>query len=66
MIAIELSVPAGPIVQRALEQGLRINGTQQTVLRLLPALTISNDEVDEAFDILARTLNQTESELVNP
>jgi len=64
MIAIELSVPAEPIVNRALEAGLRINATQQTILRLLPALTITQEEVDEAFDILTRTLKQTESELV--
>lgn len=64
MIAIELSLPGGPIVQSALERGLRINCTQDTVLRLLPAMTITTAEVDEAFDILAAVIEETQSRLV--
>jgi len=65
MIAIELSVPGTPIVSRALELGLRLNCTQQTVLRLLPAMTITTAEVDEAFDILTTVMQETESKLVS-
>ncbi len=64
MIALELSLPGGPIVAAALQHGLRINCTQETVLRLLPAMTISEAEVDEAFEILGGVLQQTESGLV--
>ena len=64
MIAIELSVPGTPIVTEALAKGLRINCTQDTVLRLLPAMTITTTEVDEAFDILNQVMKETESKLV--
>lgn len=64
MLAIELSLPAGPVVAAALEKGLRLNATQETVLRLLPAMTIAESEVDEAFDILTSVLQETESKLV--
>jgi acetylornithine/N-succinyldiaminopimelate aminotransferase len=64
MIGVELSVPGAPIVAAALERGLRINCTQETVLRLLPAMTITTAEVDEAFAILTEALRETESKLV--
>jgi acetylornithine/N-succinyldiaminopimelate aminotransferase len=64
MIGIELSLPAGPVAAAALERGLRVNATQDTVLRLLPAMTITTAEVDEAFDILTSAFEATESKLV--
>lgn len=66
MIAIELSLPGAPIVAAALERGLRVNCTQNTTLRLLPAMTITEAEVDEAFDILAASMQEAESKLVTP
>jgi predicted acetylornithine/succinylornithine family transaminase len=64
MIAIELSLPGTPIVAAAMERGLRVNCTQNSILRLLPAMTIAEAEVDEAFDILADAMQETESKLV--
>lgn len=64
MIGIELSLPGAPITTAALERGLRINVTQDTVLRLLPAMTITAEEVDEAFEILAAAFQAAESKLV--
>ncbi|MEP0842578.1 MAG: aspartate aminotransferase family protein [Phycisphaerae bacterium] len=64
MIGLELSLPAGPIVADAFEKGLRVNATQETVIRLLPAMTISTQQVDEAFDILAGAFQAAESKLV--
>jgi len=64
MIGIELSLPGNPIVMTALEKGLRINCTQETVLRLLPAMTITTEEVDEAFSILDESIREAESKLV--
>jgi acetylornithine/N-succinyldiaminopimelate aminotransferase len=64
MIGIELSLPGAPIVAAALARGLRINCTQETVLRMLPAMTISTAEVDEAFSMLTEALQETESKLV--
>ncbi|HSW44622.1 MAG TPA: aspartate aminotransferase family protein [Phycisphaerae bacterium] len=65
MIAIVLSVPGTPIVNRALEFGLRLNCTQGNILRLLPAMTITTAEVDEGFDLLAQAMKETESKLVS-
>jgi acetylornithine/succinyldiaminopimelate/putrescine aminotransferase len=56
MIGLELAVDAGPIVERCLERGLLVNATQGTVIRLLPALTLSDEECDEGCRILADVL----------
>ncbi len=64
MIGIVLSVPGGPIVAEALNRGLRVNCTQDTVLRLLPAMTISEQEVDEAFEILTAAIEHTQAGMV--
>jgi predicted acetylornithine/succinylornithine family transaminase len=56
MIGLELSVDGAPIVQRSIERGLLINCTQQTVLRLLPAMTLSDDQLDEGCEILGEVL----------
>ena len=56
MIGLELTVDGAPFVQKCLEQSLLINCTQQTVIRLLPAMTLSNEQVDEGCEILANAL----------
>jgi predicted acetylornithine/succinylornithine family transaminase len=58
MIGLELSVDGAPIVQRSIERGLLINCTQQTVLRLLPAMTLSDDQLDEGCEILGEVLKE--------
>jgi predicted acetylornithine/succinylornithine family transaminase len=52
MIGVELAVDGVPVVKRCMERGLLINCTQQTVLRLLPAMTLSDKQLDEGCDIL--------------
>ncbi|MHC4673243.1 MAG: acetylornithine/succinylornithine family transaminase [Planctomycetota bacterium] len=64
MIAIELALPGAPIVTTALEKGLRINCTQETVLRMLPAMTLTDQQVDEAFEILTDSIKEAEKKLV--
>lgn len=56
MIGIELSVEGAPIVKACLERRLLINCTQGTVIRLLPALNVTEDEVNEGLDILEAVL----------
>jgi acetylornithine/succinyldiaminopimelate/putrescine aminotransferase len=57
MIACELDVAAPALVSRALlEQRLVLNATGPTTLRLLPALTIGEDDLDEALGRLALAL----------
>jgi predicted acetylornithine/succinylornithine family transaminase len=56
MIGIELAVEGAAIVDTCLKRGLLINCTHQTVLRLLPALTISDEQIDEGCDIISDVL----------
>jgi acetylornithine/N-succinyldiaminopimelate aminotransferase len=59
MIGIELSVEGGNIVHQCMQRQLLINCTHGTVLRLLPALTLTDDELDEGCGILAEVLLET-------
>ena len=56
MIGIDLTVPATPLVQRCMEKGLLINATHDTVVRLLPALNVTADQVDEGAELLINEL----------
>ena len=46
MIGVELTVDGAPVVQECLERRLLINCTHGTVLRLLPALTLTDEQLD--------------------
>jgi predicted acetylornithine/succinylornithine family transaminase len=52
MIGIELETDGSPIVAECLKQGLLINCTHQTVLRLLPAMNISSEQIDAGMTLL--------------
>jgi acetylornithine/N-succinyldiaminopimelate aminotransferase len=52
MIGIELDRPCGILARRALEAGLLVNVTMDTVIRLLPALVIGEAEVRELLSAL--------------
>lgn len=56
MIGLELSIDGSPVVGKCLDSGLMVNCTQQTVIRLLPAMTLSDEQVDEGCEILADVL----------
>ena len=53
MIGVELSVEGAPIVAKCLEQGVLINCTQGNVLRLLPAMNITLDQIDQSMTIFS-------------
>jgi len=57
MLGVEFSVPVKPIIQKCAEQGLLLVGAGDNVIRLLPPLTVSEGEIDEAISILATLLN---------
>ncbi len=52
ILALQLNIPGGEIVKQALEQGLLINCTADTVLRFVPPLIVSRGEIDDAMTIL--------------
>jgi acetylornithine aminotransferase/acetylornithine/N-succinyldiaminopimelate aminotransferase len=57
MLACELDLPAPELVRRALlEQRLIVNATGPTTMRLLPPLTIGEDEVEDALERLRAVL----------
>lgn len=56
MIGLELTVEATDLVAEAMNRRLLINATHGTVIRLLPALTISDEQIDEGCAILADVL----------
>jgi acetylornithine/succinyldiaminopimelate/putrescine aminotransferase len=56
MIGIELTVDATTLVERCMEERLLINVTQGNVIRLLPAMTLAEDEVREGCEILSKAL----------
>jgi acetylornithine/N-succinyldiaminopimelate aminotransferase len=53
MIGIELDRPCGAIMQQALDAGLLLSVTADSVIRLVPPLIISTAEADEIVSILA-------------
>jgi predicted acetylornithine/succinylornithine family transaminase len=53
---IDLDRPAAPVVDAALQLGLLVNRTSNTVVRLLPPFVITKEEVDEGVDLLDRAL----------
>jgi acetylornithine/N-succinyldiaminopimelate aminotransferase len=53
---LDLDRPALPVVEAALELGLLVNRTSDTVVRMLPPYVISAAEVDEACSLLERAI----------
>ncbi|HAU0697044.1 TPA: aspartate aminotransferase family protein [Legionella pneumophila] len=58
MIGIELDRPANDMRVLGLENQVLFNITAETVVRLLPPLIISEDEIDELVNRITRTINQ--------
>jgi len=59
---LELTRDAAPVVPAALARGVIVNRTAETVVRLLPPLVITVDEVDEALTRLDAALGAVEAE----
>ncbi len=60
MIGIQLTSSGAGIVSKCLEKGLRVNCTQDTVLRFMPSMTVTCDEIDRAMAILDEVLGEGE------
>ncbi|CAG0969410.1 acetylornithine/N-succinyldiaminopimelate aminotransferase [Geobacteraceae bacterium] len=58
MIGMELSVPAGDIVVKGLERGVLLNVAQDRVLRFVPPLVVSKQEVNEMIAVLDGILEE--------
>ena len=59
---IALDRPAAPVVEAALDRGLLINRTADTVLRLLPPYIVNTADVDQMAVLLDAALDAVERE----
>jgi predicted acetylornithine/succinylornithine family transaminase len=55
---LQLDVPARPIVEQALAQGVLFNSTQDTVLRFLPPFLLEEKHVDKGIRVLKKLLGK--------
>ena len=60
MIGVQLSSPGTAIVDKCLENGLRINCTQGTVLRFMPPMIATKSQIDQAIEILDNVLSDSD------
>ncbi len=58
LLALELSVPALPIVRKCFDRGLLVNAVTPNALRLLPALNICRKDLDDGLDILHQVMSK--------
>jgi predicted acetylornithine/succinylornithine family transaminase len=58
MQALELSIPARPLVERAMAEGILLNSTQETVLRFLPPFLLEEKHVDKGMRVLRKLLRE--------
>jgi predicted acetylornithine/succinylornithine family transaminase len=61
MIGVELSIDCAAVVQACLDRNLLVNATQGRVIRLLPAMTISQADVEDGCDRLAEAILEVAS-----
>jgi acetylornithine aminotransferase len=58
LVGIECAEPVAPIIAEAQEKGLLVLSAGPNVLRLLPNLLVSKEEIDQAVTILVQLLNK--------
>lgn len=58
ILGLQLAIPGAKIVEKCLENGLLINCTASTVLRFVPPLNITKNEVRECIEILDKVMEQ--------
>jgi len=55
---LQLAIPARPIVEQALAEGVLFNSTQDTVLRFLPPFLLQEKHVDKGIRVLKKLLGK--------
>jgi acetylornithine/N-succinyldiaminopimelate aminotransferase len=59
MIGIQLTGPGAAIVSRCLAKGLRINCTHDSVIRFMPPMVVTKEQIDQAIDIFDSVLSES-------
>jgi acetylornithine/N-succinyldiaminopimelate aminotransferase len=62
---LDLTIDAAPVVPAGLARGVIVNRTAETVVRLLPPLTITETEVDQALARLDQALTDVTQQRTN-
>jgi predicted acetylornithine/succinylornithine family transaminase len=64
--ALVLDIPARPIVEQGLAEGVLFNATQDTVLRFLPPFLLAEKHVDKGIRVLKKLLGKKTKKQVIP
>ena len=59
MIGIQLTSPGAGIVSKCLAKGLRINCTHDTVIRFMPPMIATKEQIDQAIEIFDSVLSES-------
>ena len=62
MLGVELTVPGKQLVLDAIQEGLLINCTHDTVLRFLPPYNVTEKEIDQALKVLGKLFAKVKSQ----
>lgn len=57
MQGIELTEPAGEYIAKAIDMGLLLVGAGKFIIRFVPSLIVSKEDIDKAMDILDKALS---------
>lgn len=60
MIGVELSFPGAEVVTEMLKRGVLSNCASDVVIRLVPPLIISKEEIDKVIDVLVESIKEVE------
>lgn len=58
MLALELMIPSKQVMTACLDAGLIVNAVTDSAIRILPALNITNDELDAGLAIMKQVLKK--------
>jgi acetylornithine/succinyldiaminopimelate/putrescine aminotransferase len=58
MIGVELAIEGAAVVKACMERKLLINCTHDTVIRLLPAMTLTDELAHQGCDLLAEAIQE--------
>jgi len=61
LLGMQLKIDGRPLVTQCMENGFLINCIQEKILRFIPPLIISTEEIDQLVKCLDQILTQTES-----
>lgn len=61
MLGVELNMPGRDVVQKCIDSGLLINCTHDKVLRIMPPLGVTKQEIEEAVGIMDKVFHKITS-----